>query len=148
MKQFIAIILISIFIISCTSNTIYKKPKDFISKDQMVDLLVDMQIALGAKSTRNKDENRNIEYMHLVYDKYGIDSARFSASNFYYTTDIDQYNDILKKVKSRLDKMIEKYNLEQTIKDSLYRASSPALNENSFPKRPSNKILKDTSFVK
>ncbi|PHR72512.1 MAG: hypothetical protein COA67_04505 [Lutibacter sp.] len=148
MKQFITIILISIFIISCTSNTIYKKPEDLISKDQMVDLLVDMQIALSAKTIKNKDGESKIEYMHLVYDKYGIDSTQFSASNFYYTTDIDQYDDILKMVKNRLDKMMEKYDLEKIQQDSITRASKPALNENSSPERPPNKVLKDTSFVR
>ena len=148
MKQFITIILISTFIISCTSNTIYKKPKDLISKDQMVDLLVDMQIALGAKSIKNKDGKSNIEYMHLVYDKHGIDSTRFSASNFYYTTDIDQYNDILKEVKNRLDIMMEKYELEETIKDSIDRASRPVLKDSIIIKGVPNKVFKDTSFVR
>lgn len=148
MKQFITSILILIFIISCTSNTIYKKPEDLISKDKMVDLLVDMQIALGAKTTKNKDGNSKVEYMHLVYDKHGVDSARFSTSNFYYTTDIDQYNDILKEVKSRLDTMLEKYEEEEKLKDSLERISKSNLKEKSLIDEKPKKVFRDTSFVK
>jgi len=147
MKQFIAVILISIFIISCTSNTIYKKPENLISKDLMVDLLVDMQLALGAKTIKNKDGNRKVEYMHLVYEKYGIDSAQFSKSNFYYTTNIDDYNKILKKVKKRLGEMKKKFEFEQVLKDSLDRASRPVLNERPQTEKP-KKFKKDTSFVK
>ncbi len=148
MKQFITVILILIFIISCTSNTIYKKPENLISKDQMVDLLVDMQLALSAKTVKNKDGKRKIEYMHLVYEKYGIDSTRFSTSNFYYTTNIDDYNKILKKVKKRLDGMKKEYETEQNLKDSLDRGTSkPVLSERLPTKKP-KKFKMDTSFVK
>ena len=147
MKQSITIILILIFIISCTSNTIYKKPDSLIPKDQMVDLMVDMQLALAAKTVKNKDGKRKIEYMHLVYEKYGIDSTRFSESNYYYTTNIDDYNKILKKVKNRLDKMKKSYEKEQIIKDSLGRTSRPVLNE-KLPTEKPKKFKIDTSFVK
>lgn len=148
MKQFIPILLISIFIISCTSNTIYKKPENLISKDKMVDLLTDMQLALGAKSVKNKDGKRKIEYMHLVYKKYGVDSTRFSESNFYYTTNIDEYNDILKKVKRRLDNMKKKYETEKILKDSLDRISRSELSEELRPTEKPKKFKIDTSFVK
>ncbi len=148
MKQNITIIFILIFIISCTSNTIYKKPKDLISKEQMVDLLVDMHIALGVKSIKKKGEKRNLEYMYLVYEKYGIDSTRFASSNFYYTTDIDEYSNILKSVKERIDKMKEKYDLEQTQKDSLENASKKSIQDELVPIKKSKKFKIDTSFVK
>lgn len=141
MKQFITIILIYFSIISCTSNTIYKKPKNLIPKDQMVDLLVDMQLALGAKSIKNKDDKKNIEYMHLVYNKYGIDSAQFATSNFYYTTNIDTYNDILKDVKNRLLKMKKKYETDINTNDYIKKESKPSIKE-----RSQNKVL-DSVYI-
>lgn len=146
MKQFITIILISIFIISCTSNTIYKKPEDLISKDQMVDLLVDMHLAQSAKPVKNIDNKRKIDYMHLVYEKYSIDSTRFKTSNFYYTTNIDEYNEILKKVQKRLQELKKKFEFEQVQKDSINKASKPILNERPMRKAP-KKFKVDTSFV-
>ena len=50
MKKGFFYIAILLFLLSCTSNTIYKKPKDLIPKDSMVALLTDMYIASSAKS--------------------------------------------------------------------------------------------------
>jgi len=141
MKNNILILLLSIFIISCTSNTIYKKPKNLIPKDQMVDLLVDMQLAIGARSVKNINKKRNVDYMHLVYEKYGIDSTRFAESNFYYNTDIDQYGKILEKVKTRLEKIKKQYEKEQLIKDSLKRKNSPMINKSPV-KKQKKKVFK------
>ena len=102
MKQFVYIFLISVFTLSCTSNTIYKKPENLIPRDEMVEILVDMQLALGAKSIKNIDGNKSVEYMHLVYEKHKIDSARFAESNFYYMTNIDEFNKVLRKTKSKI----------------------------------------------
>ena len=38
-------LLVFIFLVSCTSNTIFKEPKDLIPKDTMSLLLQDMMIA-------------------------------------------------------------------------------------------------------
>ena len=55
---------------SCTSNTIYKKPKDLIPKDSMVALLTDMYIASSAKNRKNKFLKKEKNYVVLVYEKY------------------------------------------------------------------------------
>jgi len=125
MKKIIYILFISILIVSCTSKTIFKKPDDLIPKEQMVDLLVDIQLARGAKSVKNKDGKRNIDYMHLVYEKYQIDSTRFVESNFYYTTDVDQYADILKKVKKQIIEKRDFYDKIVRERDSLKRKKQP-----------------------
>lgn len=70
----------------------------------MVDLLVDMQLAVGAKSMKNIEGKRS-NYMPLVYEKYNVDSARFARSNFYYSTRIDDYTKILQAVKVRFDSL-------------------------------------------
>lgn len=88
---------------SCTSNTIYKKPRNLIPKDTMVMLLTDMYVATSAKYVKNKFLQRDIDYTALVYEKYKIDSVRFEQSNFYYNSKIELYNEILKKVKKELE---------------------------------------------
>jgi hypothetical protein len=102
---------IGLFLVACTSNTIYKKPEDLIPPDQMVDLLTDIYLANGAYSVTNKFGQNKVEYMPLVYEKYHIDSARFHHSNIYYMSRIDEYEAIYKEVKKRL--------IELKIKDSL-----------------------------
>lgn len=112
-------ILVFIFLSSCTSNTIYKKPENLIPKDTMVALLSDMYIALSAKNVKNKIKQRQVNYLPFIYDKYKIDSARFKESNVYYTSVIEQYNEILLEVKDNIDKEHKKYSKELKTQDSI-----------------------------
>jgi len=120
MKKTTPFILLLIFVFSCTSNTIYKKPDDLISEDLMVDLILDIQIANEAKNNKNSQEKRILNYMPLVYKKYGIDSTRFARSNFYYTTDIDDYTKLLKRVQAKLELMEKEYEHLINVQDSLH----------------------------
>ncbi len=124
---------------ACTSNTIIKKPDHLISKNQMVDLLTDMFIAAGAENIKNIDLERNVNYYPLVFEKYGIDSTRFKESNYYYTSQIDDYEKILKKVNERLKAIKDKLDFEIKLKDSLRNDSLRNLRGNfkKMPKRPS-----------
>lgn len=119
MKNIVHTIFIFILAASCTSNTIYEKPKNLISKNKMVDILVDIYLAEGAKSVENKDLERLVDYMPLVYEKHKIDSLQFAESNFYYTSKIDDYEDIFKKVNNRLKKMKTEYETMQKVEDSI-----------------------------
>ena len=101
------LVLLIIFI-SCESKTKYKKPDDLIPREQMIDLLVDMHIATGTLDVKDKNNNRGNNYMSLVYDKYKIDSARFAESNFYYTSNIVEYQNIFKEVQIQLKNVIKK----------------------------------------
>ena len=91
MNKFIYIFFIVIFMFSCTSNTILKKP-NLIPEDQMVDLLTDLFIAINAETTKNFQLERNVNYYPLIFEKYNIDSTRFKESNFYYTSRVDDYD--------------------------------------------------------
>lgn len=139
MKKISYLFFISIFLMACTSNTIMKKPDDLIPKNQMVDLLTDMLIASGAENIKNIDLERNVNYFPLVFEKYGIDSTRFKESNYYYTSQIDDYEKILKEVDKRLKAMKEKLDQEIKLQDSLKNDSIKNLRENfkKPPKRPS-----------
>ncbi|WP_369048035.1 DUF4296 domain-containing protein [Tenacibaculum sp. UWU-22] len=115
MKQ-ISYIFLFVFLSACTSNTIYKKPKNLIPKDTMEFLLEDMFIASSAKYVNNKNFQKNINYMPFVYEKYKIDSTRFNESNVYYTSKIEEYYEILKKVTENLEK---RYKTAAAKRDSL-----------------------------
>ena len=117
-------ILIFLFLTSCTSNTIFKKPDDLISEQEMANLLTDLYISAAAKPLKNIQQKRNVNYNHLVFEKYGIDSAQFKRSNFYYTTKIDEYESIYKKVEANLEKLNKTYKLMKKEKDSVKKALS------------------------
>lgn len=119
MNKIIYIFFISLFLINCTSNTIIKKPDNLISKDQMVDVLTDLFLATGGRNIKNIHLQRNVNYYPIVYEKYLIDSTQFKESNFYYTSKIDEYDKILKRVDDRLRKLKVKFKEEKELQDSI-----------------------------
>ncbi len=120
LRPYILAILTGILLmLSCTSNTILKEPDNLIPREQMVDLLTDMYIANAAFSVKNKNLNRKIDYIPLVYEKYQIDSLRFHTSNLYYMSRIDDYEVIYKEVEVRLKEMSKKAEATKMLEDSL-----------------------------
>lgn len=108
---------------SCTSNTIFEKPKDLIPKDTMSLLVQEMMVASSATFIKNKDMERNINYMPLVYDKFKIDSVRFQTSNLYYISKIDEYKLIFEDAKNSLKQQKEYYDKIKSRKDSIRQDS-------------------------
>jgi len=123
MKKILVIIFVGSLCLSCTSNTIYEKPKDLIPKDSMVLLLRDLYIAAAAKNVKNKNLERKISYAPFVFDKYKIDSSRFQRSNFYYTSKIDLYQPMLTEVLNSLEEDRSKYAALKKVKDSIRQDS-------------------------
>ncbi|APG65720.1 hypothetical protein LPB136_10250 [Tenacibaculum todarodis] len=136
-------ILVFIFLGSCTSNTIYKKPENLIPKDTMVALLSDMYIALSAKNVKNKIQQRQVNYLPFVYDKYKIDSARFKESNVYYTSVIEQYNEILLEVKDNINKEHKKYSEELKTQDSIKNLDKKKIKEERLKSKNKEGKLKN-----
>jgi hypothetical protein len=107
------------FLVSCTSNTIFEKPKDLIPRDTMSLLIQQMTIASSAKYLKNKNLETKIEYMYLVYDQFKIDSVRFQTSNLYYMSKIDLYQEIFEDAKASLEKQKKVYDAINTRNDSI-----------------------------
>jgi hypothetical protein len=103
MKIYRLAFLLLVFVLACQGKTHIEKPENLIPPDVMEDLLYDMYVANGAVSVENVNEEKNINYMYFVSEKYQIDSVRFSISNDYYTSQVDEYSKILEKVKTRLE---------------------------------------------
>ena len=137
MNKVFYILFLSIFFGACTSNTIIKKPKDLIPKKQMVDLLTDLFLANGGDNIKNINLQRNINYFPLVFEKHQIDTTRFKESNYYYTSTIDGYDEILGDVDKRLKALKKQYDDENKLKDSLKRKrrDSLRLSRKKIPKK-------------
>ncbi|WP_117880135.1 DUF4296 domain-containing protein [Aureibaculum luteum] len=112
MKKLVYPFLAFLFIVSCTSKTIYKKPDNLIEKDQMIKIWTDIYIARGARSVQTIDKKNNINYLPLVFEKYKIDSSQFSESNLFYTSKIDDYQKMFEEVNRRLKEKKEIYQPE------------------------------------
>ena len=119
MNKPLYIIILSFLLVACTSNTIIEKPDNLIPKDKMVDLMTDLLLATGARNIKNINEERKVNYFHLVFEKYNIDSTQFKESNFYYTSKIDDYDIMLKEVERRLKKLKLEFDKEREKQDSI-----------------------------
>lgn len=140
MNKFIYIAVFSVFFVACTSNTIIKKPKNLIPKEQMVDLLTDIFIANGGKGIKNINLQRSVNYFPFVFEKHQIDTIRFKESNYYYTSRIDDYDEILGKVSIRLNTLKKQYDTEIRLTDSTSRAKKDSLRK----RKPRKSYKKDT----
>jgi hypothetical protein len=138
----ISCLFVFIFLASCTSNTIFEKPKDLIPRDTMSLLLQEMMIASSAKFIKNKTNQKNINYMPFVYDKFKIDSTRFESSNFYYMSKIDVYQEILENAKINLETRNEVFKKINTRLDSIKKDSTQMV-RNKLKKLDSLKIIEN-----
>lgn len=68
----------------------------------MIDLWVDIYIANGTQTVKNKKLEKRINYFPFIYQKYNIDSVRFMKSNIYYTSKIEEYEEMFQKVEKKL----------------------------------------------
>jgi hypothetical protein len=119
----ISYVFLFVILSSCTSNTIFEKPKDLIPKDTMSLLIQEMMIANSAKNIKNINLEKKINYMPFVYDTFKIDSVRFQNSNFYYVTKIDLYQEIFTDAKEKLEKRKEKLIILKNRMDSIKKDS-------------------------
>lgn len=85
-------------------------------------------IANSSKFLKNKNLQKNINYMPFVYDRFKIDSIRFQTSNYYYMSKIDLYQEIFKDAKLSLEEQRKFYDNIKTRKDSLRKDSIKKLN--------------------
>jgi hypothetical protein len=130
------------FFASCTSNTIFEKPKDLIPKDTMSLLLQEMMVSSSAKFIKNKNNQKNINYMPFVYENFKIDSTRFESSNYYYMSKIDVYQEILENVQNSIAARQEVLTNMKTVLDSIKKDSILG-NLNKLKRGDSLKIIKN-----
>lgn len=122
MKHIFYILIIFIILASCTSRTIYKKPENLIGKEKMITVWTDLYIAMGAKSVKTITGEKEINYIPLVLKKHKIDSVQFSKSNIYYTSRIEEYEEMFEEVQKRLKEEKNIYDPETEL-DSIIRIS-------------------------
>ena len=128
----ISLLLSFIFLSSCTSNTIFKKPQDLIPRDTMSLLIQDMMIASSAKFIKNVNKQKKINYMSFVYDKYKIDSVRFQNSNFYYISKIDLYEEIITDAKIKLEDKKKFFTKTKATQDSINKLKRKKIRDTLF----------------
>jgi len=122
LRIFSLLFVLVVLITSCTSNTIMKKPDDLIPKKEMIEIMTDIYLANASYNVRNKYQERQRNYMSLVFEKYGVDSARYNRSNLYYMSRIDEYEKMHVKVSEKIKKMKTEKDAEFRVYDSIKHA--------------------------
>tara|TARA_R110002049_G_scaffold70608_6_gene182369 strand:+ start:3617 stop:4180 length:564 start_codon:yes stop_codon:yes gene_type:complete len=103
----LAILAGVIFLVaSCYQYKKPEKPKNLISKDKMVDILIDVKLIASANAINKKImENNGLNPETYVFTKHNIDSLQFALSNDYYAFYSKEYEEIYTKVIDSLDEL-------------------------------------------
>lgn len=103
MKKTILVFIVFFATLSCNNSAI-EKPDNLISEDVMVDIIYDLSLLEGIRSTNyNTFKERGINPSKYIYTKYKIDSLQFVKSDRYYASDIELYAKIYDEVSKRIE---------------------------------------------
>ncbi|WP_370477733.1 DUF4296 domain-containing protein [Tamlana flava] len=107
-KYLLAIVLV-LMVVACKKVKGPDKPKNLISKKEMVNILIDAKLVSSA-SAMNKRIMRDsgMVIKNYVFVKYNIDSLQFAQSNDYYAFHIKDYEDIYTEVEDSLERLKQK----------------------------------------
>ena len=124
LKRFTIYLSVIIVASACHDLDKPKKPDNLISKEKMVDILIDAKLIASATSINRKImEDHGVDLNTYVYTKHHIDSLQFALSNDYYAFHIKDYEKIYMKVKDSLEVLevkfkeeVEKIRIEDSLK--------------------------------
>lgn len=128
-KLFISVLLIAM---AC-AEPVVEKPEDLVPKETMVNLLYDLSIIHAAKGLNPqilKEGDKNT--MEFLFEKYGLDSARYMQSDLYYASLPDEYEAIYGEVVERLEKTKniieeERKRINDSVKEAVRRRKQTPL---------------------
>lgn len=110
LKRLILYIGIVLLITACYQYKKPEKPKNLISKDKMVRVLIDLKLITSANGLNKKIMNeQGVNNEVYIFNKYNIDSLQFALSNEYYAFNIKEYEEIYEKVKDSLEQLKDIY---------------------------------------
>lgn len=132
MKKILAVIFLTLVLISCQDIKQTPKPDNLIPQEKMVEVLTELSLLHGARSyNKTLMEEKGIDPYPYLMDKFGIDSVQLVQSNDYYAANYKEYQQIYEKVKIRLQALMDEYDsireVEERIQDSIRGAGSDSL---------------------
>lgn len=108
-KKYLSILLSVILLsVGCT-----KRPKDILSEDKMVDVMVDLQIAEAYERSGNSNDYLNGKDREMlgrgVLMQHGVTVAEMDSTLAWYGRNMDEYPKLYKKIDAALNKRQIKY---------------------------------------
>lgn len=110
LKQLIVSLCFIVLFSACNKVKGPKKPDNLISKDKMVEVLIDAKL-IGSAGSVNKMimKNKGIDVNTYVFAKHNIDSLQFALSNDYYAFYLEDYEEIYNRVEDSLNALKTKF---------------------------------------
>lgn len=106
LKRLTILVGVVLLVTSCYQYKKPEKPKNLISKDKMVDVLIDFKLISSANAANKKImRNHGVNTETYVFTKHDIDSLQFALSNDYYAFYSKEYEEIYTKVIDSLEKL-------------------------------------------
>lgn len=120
-KKILSIFVLLTLFASCQDVEKMEKPKDLISSDKMVDVLVEVSLLQAARNyNKNMLEEKGVDPQNYIWDKYDIDSLQFAQSSQFYAENYRQYEQIYSRAKEQLEGYRVHYDsLEQIKREEL-----------------------------
>ncbi|MHC5201904.1 DUF4296 domain-containing protein [Myroides sp. LJL119] len=116
MKKILYCIMASLAFLACEKKL--DKPKNFIEKDKLEDILYDISLFYSIKGLNSYggDSIEKVD-MQSILAKHGVDSATFSQNNRYY---IELHKGVYREIQT---KVLERIDAQKLIVDSLFEKS-------------------------
>ena len=113
--KLITSILSILLVFGCTQKveTVFDPPEKLISKDQMVNIVVDLLILDAILVKKQKKKSKDLDfskyYLHnSILEKYNITREEFEASFNYYAQNLNVMDDVYAEAITKLSKMQSK----------------------------------------
>lgn len=151
LKRFIIYLGIVLFVTACYQYNKPVKPKNLISKKNMVDVLIDFKLISSANSVNRKImENHGIYSESYIFKKHNIDSLQFALSNEYYAFNIKEYEEIYTNVKDSLEELQDIYKKLELVEEAEAKAQKKkdSINNALFKGKDSLTIIKIKDSLK
>lgn len=106
LRQLILCSVLILMVISCNRLKGPDKPKNLISKKEMVNILIDAKLVNSASSVnKNIMRDSGVVISSYVFKKHNIDSLQFAQSNDYYAFHLKDYEAIYNQVSDSLESL-------------------------------------------
>ena len=115
MRRTATLLLILLLAVACQRVKSVPKPDGLIPVETMENIIYDMAIINSARGYNNQRFSQTgVKPESHVFEKYEIDSAQYSQSTLYYSSRLDDYKQLIEKVRERVAQ-------EHKIADSIYQ---------------------------
>lgn len=115
----LALLFILIIASACRQGDVVEEPERLMSEDDMVNALYDIAVlqAMRSQGINSLRENK-VDPKAYIYKKYNVDSLTFSQNHRYYASRLEQYEQMQKRVKEKIQAEKSKLNPGAKVQDS------------------------------